>query len=237
MAQFFPSLLTIVAQFFPRGIFPGKNFSRIKSPPPYRPCQSHQPTPPGIARIVRLPKQISTPSQIRKEDPTLCVPSPSFRQASSYLLAHSSTPAHNADALTGTFVARWIVGKHPPAFPRRVHPRNAVHAVHTQCKVLYASNILDRIFGPFSQVCCSITWFLHFLCIEDVARLNCHPFSPIFTHFHPVLLQFLCYRWMLHYDDGESPDVLYIHNATNRQLGCYTLLSGFQPSWPLPCYL
>ena len=39
------------------------------------------------------------------------------------------------------------------------------------------------------------------------------------------------------YDDGESMDVLYIHNATIRKVGCYTLLSGFQPSWPLPCYL
>ena len=27
---------------------------------------------------------------------------------------------------------------------------------------------------------------------------------------------------MLENDDGESADVVYIHNATNRQVGCYT---------------
>ena len=34
MAQFFPSLLTIVGEFFPRGIFPGKNFPVLNPPPP-----------------------------------------------------------------------------------------------------------------------------------------------------------------------------------------------------------
>ena len=52
-----------------------------------------------------------------------------------------------------------------------------------------------------------------------------------------MLSHSLCYRWMLDYDDGESPNAVYIHNVTNRQLGCYTLQSGFQPSWSLPCYL
>ena len=31
MAQIFPSLLTIVAEFFPGGIFPGKNFPILNS--------------------------------------------------------------------------------------------------------------------------------------------------------------------------------------------------------------
>ena len=34
VAQFFPSLLTIVAEFFPGGIFPGKNFPILNFPPP-----------------------------------------------------------------------------------------------------------------------------------------------------------------------------------------------------------
>ena len=106
-----------------------------------------------------------------------------------------------------------------------------------QCKVLYVGNYLNPSFGPFSQVCCSITGFFYVLCIEDVAHVKCHPFSANLAHFHPVLLHVLCYRWRLDYDDGESPDVVYIHNATNWHVGCYTLLSGFQPSWPLPCYL
>ena len=52
-----------------------------------------------------------------------------------------------------------------------------------------------------------------------------HPFSAILAHFHPVLLHVLCYSWMVDCDDGESPAVMYFHNATNRQVGCYTLLS------------
>ena len=95
-------------------------------------------------------------------------------------------------------------------------------------KVLYVGNYLNPSFGPFSLVGCSITGFLRFLCIEDVAYLNCHPFSPFFSHFSPFspgLLHILCCRWMVDYDDGESPDVLYIHNATNWQLDCDTLLS------------
>ena len=28
-------------------------------------------------------------------------------------------------------------------------------------------------------------------------------FSTILTHFHPLLLQVLCYMWMLDYDDGN----------------------------------
>ena len=44
------------------------------------------------------------------------------------------------------------------------------------------------------------------MCIEDAAHLNCHPFSPNFSHFSPfspVLLRDLCYRWMVDYDDGN----------------------------------
>ena len=110
-----------------------------------------------------------------------------------------------------------------------------MQCARTQCTILYVRNYLNPSFGPFTSLLFHNRFFLRFLCIEDVAHLKYHPFSPlstIFTHFHPVLLHLLCYRWMLDYDDGESPDVLYIHNATNQQVGCYTLLSKFQPSWP-----
>ena len=33
--------------------------------------------------------------------------------------------------------------------------------------------------------------FLRFLCIEDVAHFNCHPCSPIFSHFSPFLSGFV----------------------------------------------
>ena len=65
--------------------------------------------------------------------------------------------------------------------------------------------------------------------------LNCHPFSAILAHLQPVLWH--VFLLQVDYDDGESPDVVYVHNATNRQVDCYTLQSRFQPSWPLPCYL
>ena len=36
---------------------------------------------------------------------------------------------------------------------------NALHAVRTQCKVLYVCNCLNPSFGPFSPVSCSRTGF------------------------------------------------------------------------------
>ena len=43
-----------------------------------------------------------------------------------------------------------------------------------------------------------------------------HPFSTILAHFRRVLLHVLCYGWMVDYDDGESPGVMYIHNTPKR---------------------
>ena len=64
---------------------------------------------------------------------------------------------------------------------------NAVHAVRTQCKLLYVANDLNPSFGPFSQVCCS--GFFRLLA-QDAAHLNCHPFSAIFSHFSPFFTWF-----------------------------------------------
>ena len=61
--------------------------------------------------------------------------------------------------------------------------------MRTQRKVLYVGNYLNLIFGPF---CCSITGFFRFMCMEEVAHLNHHPFSPIFDHFNPFFTQFCC---------------------------------------------
>ena len=58
----------------------------------------------------------------------------------------------------------------------------------TQCTVLYFSTFLDPIFGPFARVCCFIIGFCSFLCIQDVTYLNCHLFSPIFTHLYPIFV-------------------------------------------------
>ena len=66
---------------------------------------------------------------------------------------------------------------------------NAVHAVCTQCKVLDGGKYSDPTFGPLWQVFGSILgFFFSFLCIWDVAHLNCHPFLPIFNHFYPFFI-------------------------------------------------
>ena len=111
----------------------------------------------------------------------------------------------------------------------------------TQCAhsaILYVGNYLKPSVGLFSPVGCSITDFFPLLVDGGCGTFE---LPPIFTHlaifgahFYLVLLHVLCYRWMLDYDDGEPLDVMYIHNATNRQVGCYTLQSGFQHSC---CYL
>ena len=88
-----------------------------------------------------------------------------------------------------------------------------MHALRTQCKVLYGGNYLNPSFGSFSQVFHKLLFRNRFFCASCALKM-----------------------WR-NSDDGESPDVVYIHNATNRKVGCYTLLSRFQLSWPLPFYL
>ena len=61
-----------------------------------------------------------------------------------------------------------------------------MHAVRPQCKLSYAGNYLNPSFGLFfTSWLFHNRFFLRFLCIEDVAHVNCHPFSPIFSHFSP----------------------------------------------------
>ena len=52
----------------------------------------------------------------------------------------------------------------------------------TQCEVLDVgeySDPFDKFLVPYW------VFFFSFLCIWDVAHLNCHPFLPIFNHFYP----------------------------------------------------
>ena len=65
-----------------------------------------------------------------------------------------------------------------------------MHAVHTQCEVLDVSKYSDPTLGPFQQVFGSrLGFFLaSYVCIWDLARLNCHPFWPIFNHFYPFFI-------------------------------------------------
>ena len=59
---------------------------------------------------------------------------------------------------------------------------NAVPAVCPQCKVLYVGKYSNPSFGPFPQVCCSITGFSQLLVHLGCAIIY---LSPIFTHFPP----------------------------------------------------
>ena len=58
----------------------------------------------------------------------------------------------------------------------------ALPAVRLQCKVLYVGKYSNPSFGPFPQVCCSITGFSKLL--VHLGRPILY-LSPIFTHFPP----------------------------------------------------
>ena len=58
-----------------------------------------------------------------------------------------------------------------------------MHAVRTQCEVLDVGEYSDRLFAPFDKFLVPYWIFFSFLCIWDVAHLNCHQFLPIFNHF------------------------------------------------------
>ena len=38
-------------------------------------------------------------------------------------------------------------------------------------------------------------------------------------------------------NNASGLSIIHFRSCPLRQVGCYTLLSGFQPSWPPPCYL
>ena len=81
---------------------------------------------------------------------------------------------------TPTQPASWWVAMRPLG--------NAMHAVPTQCKVLYVGNYLNPSFGPFAEVCCSIVGFFKLLMHSGYEKFELsfiityfHPFVPIFT--------------------------------------------------------
>ena len=132
-----------------------------------------------------------------------------------------------------------------PHYPHTLSPNLHLQLTQgmpcTQCKFLYVGNYWNPSFGLFAPVGCSITDIFTLLVDGGCGTFELPPiFYPLFAnlaHFYPVLLRVPCYRWMQDCDDGELPDVMYIYNATNQQVGCYTLQSESQPSWSLLCYL
>ena len=86
---------------------------------------------------------------------------------------------------------------------------NAMHAVRTQCKVLYVGNYPNPSFGPFAEVCCSIVGFFKLLMHPGYDKFELsfiityfHPFVPIFTP--PFFLHVPRYRGMVDYMDSHT---------------------------------
>ena len=59
-----------------------------------------------------------------------------------------------------------------------------MHAVRTQCKVLYVGNYPNPSFGPFAEVCCSIVGFFKLLMHSGYDKFE---LSFIITYFHPFV--------------------------------------------------
>ena len=52
-------------------------------------------------------------------------------------------------------------------------------------KFWMSANTRTLLFAPFDKFLVPYGLFFSFLCIWDVAHLNCHPMLPIFNHFYP----------------------------------------------------
>ena len=52
-------------------------------------------------------------------------------------------------------------------------------------KFWISANTRTLLLAPFDKFLVPYRGFFGFLCIWDVAPLNCHPFLPIFNHFYP----------------------------------------------------
>ena len=59
---------------------------------------------------------------------------------------------------------------------------NALHIVQT---VVCWQLVEPECWPFFTSLLFHNRFLLRFLCVEDVAHFNCHPFSPIFSHFSP----------------------------------------------------
>ena len=84
--------------------------------------------------------------------------------------------------------------------------QNAVHAVRSfGCR---------PILGPYFWSLLTNFWFhtgffFSFLCIWDVAHLNCHPFLPSFNHFYPFSIPHI---ELSRHGDPEKAGVMWKHN-------------------------
>ena len=75
----------------------------------------------------------------------------------------------------------------------------------TQCEVLDVGEYSDALLAPFDKFLVPYWVFSSFLCIQDVAHLNCHPFLRIFNHFYPFFTPIL---GSPHHGDPEKARVM-----------------------------
>ena len=63
------------------------------------------------------------------------------------------------------------------------------HQAQGECRArsakFWMSANTRTLLAPFDKFLVPYWFFFSFLCIWDVAHLNCHPLLPIFNHFHP----------------------------------------------------
>ena len=73
------------------------------------------------------------------------------------------------------------------SFPAAAFNRLGTHGeCHARsAKFWMSASTRTLLLAPFDKFLVPCWGFLSFLCIWDVAQLNCHPLLPIFNHFYP----------------------------------------------------
>ena len=62
-------------------------------------------------------------------------------------------------------------------------------------------------------------FFFGFLCILDVAYLNCHPFLPVFNHFYPFSIPLFSPPWGTREGRGDVAILISPHHGDPEKAG------------------
>ena len=62
-------------------------------------------------------------------------------------------------------------------------------------------------------------FFFCFLCILDVAYLNCHPFLPVFNHIYPFSIPLFSPLWGTREGRGDVAMLIYPHHGDPEKAG------------------
>ena len=86
-----------------------------------------------------------------------------------------------------------------------------MHAVRTQLCV--SANTRTLVLGPLHKFFVPYRGCFGFLCIGDVAYLNCHPFLPIFNHFYPFSIPLFLPTMGPREGKGDAAILIYPHHG------------------------